>query len=62
MISLGLFRTSRWLFPQVGAEIVNQIGKMFPVKCPDWFSLKGSEKPKFHVEVRFSPIPDFANI
>ena len=40
MISLGLFRAPQWLFPQVGAEIVNQIGKMFPVKCPDWFSLK----------------------
>ena len=40
MISLGLFRASKWLFPQVGAEIVNQIGKMFPVEGPDWLALE----------------------
>ena len=52
MVGLGLFRASRWLFPQVGAEIADQIGKVLPVECPDWLTLEGGQKPKFQVEVR----------
>ena len=45
MVSLGHFRSSRRLFPQVGAEIADQIGKMFPVECPDRLTLEGGQKP-----------------
>ena len=40
MVGLGHFRSSRRLFPQSGAEIADQIGKMFSVECPYRFSLK----------------------
>ena len=47
MVSLGHFRSSHRLFPQVGAEIADQIGKVLPVECPDWLTLEGGQKPKF---------------
>lgn len=62
MVSLSHFRFSRWLFPQIGTEIVDQIGKVLPVEGPDWLTLEGGQKPKFQAEVRFSSISDFANI
>ena len=40
MVGLSLFLASRWLFPQVGAEIVNQIGKVLPVEGPDRLTLE----------------------
>ena len=45
MVSLGLSWDAQRLFPQVGAEIVDQIGKVFPVEGPDWLTLEGGQKP-----------------
>ena len=40
MVGLGLFLASRWLFPQVGAEIADQIGEVLPVEDSDRLTLE----------------------
>ena len=40
MISLGLFRAPQWLSPQVGADLLTQVGNMFPVGGPHWLVLE----------------------
>lgn len=50
MVGLGPLEATQRLFPQVGAEIVNQIGKMPPVERPDRLALEGSQKPQFQTE------------
>ena len=40
MVGLSLFLATRWLFPQVGAEIADQLGKVFPVEGPDRLTLE----------------------
>ena len=49
MVGLRLFRSSHRLFPQVGAEIADQIGKVFPVEGSDWLTLEGGQKPQLQV-------------
>ncbi|CAN4007391.1 hypothetical protein BFDFBN_BFDFBN_12485, partial [Dysosmobacter welbionis] len=62
MIGLSLFRSSQRLFPQVGAEIVDQIGKVLPVECPDRFALEGGQKPQFQAEIRFSSVLNLSSV
>ena len=62
MIGLGLFRSSQRLFPQVGAEIADQIGKVFPVERPDRLPLEGGQKPQLQAKIRFSSILNISNI
>ena len=52
MVGLSLLGASQGLFPQVGAEIVDQLGKVFPVERPNRFALEGGQKPQFQAEPR----------
>ena len=40
IVGLSLFLATRWLFPQVGAEIADQVGKVFPVEGSDRLTLE----------------------
>ena len=50
MVGLSLFRSSHRLFPQIGAEIVDQIGQMLPVEGPDQLALEGGQKRQLQAE------------
>ena len=56
MVGLGFSQDTRRLFPQVGAEISDQIGKMLPVEGPDRFALEGVQEPQFQAEPGFLAI------
>ena len=62
MVSLGSLRKAERLFPQIGAEIVDQIGQMFPVDGPDRLALEVTQESQLQAEIRLLPLPDFIGI
>ena len=62
MVSLGLSWDAQRLFPLVGAEIVDQIGKMFPVERPDRLALKGGQEPQFQTKPGLLSVLDLSGI
>ena len=50
------------LFPQISAEIADQISKVFPVERPDRFVLERGEEPELQAEPGFLAAPNLRAI